>query len=143
MQDCWTVTQSTCTHIELLLDLVLQVRRHTPRSAAVGRGYARCAQNVAELGSQTIIIHCSNGLCQQTALVIEFLMRNPRDFDDVLLLHGPPARHIQEVAQAVQIALDSGIHLVLLHEGHDRTLGTTADGAAHLESRASRSRGLE
>lgn len=82
------------------------------------------------------------GYVNKRRLIVKFLMRNPGDFNDVLLLHGPPASHIQEIAQAVQVALHSRVHLVLFHERHDGTLRTTADGAAHLESGATRGRGL-
>ena len=82
------------------------------------------------------------GYVNKHRLIVKFLMRNPRDFNDVLLLHGPSASHIQEIAQAVQVALDSRVHLVLFHKRHDGTLRAAADGAAHLESGATRGRGL-
>ena len=78
------------------------------------------------------------GYVNKRRLIVKFLMRNPGDFNDVLLLHGPPASHIQEIAQAVQVALPSWVHLVLCPERHAATHRTPADGAAHLESGATR-----
>ena len=74
--------------------------------------------------------------------LVKFLMRNPGHFDDVVLLDRPSARHVQEITETIQVALNSGIHLVLLHQRNDGTLGTTTDRTTHLQRSASRSRCL-
>lgn len=78
MQDCYSVTQSTRAHVQLLLDFVLQIRRHTPRTTASRWGYMRRTQNIAELRSQTIIVHCDNGLCEQTPVNCQISYEEPK-----------------------------------------------------------------
>ena len=74
--------------------------------------------------------------------LVKFLVRNPRHFNDVVMLDRPSARHVQEITETIQVALNGGIHLVLLHQRNDGTLSTTTDRTTHLQRSASRSRRL-
>ena len=68
----------------------------------------------------------------------KLLMRNPRNFFHFVKFHRPATRHIEEIAQTIQIALHSRIHFIALYQRHHRTLGTTANRAAHLQRRSTR-----
>ena len=65
-------------------------------------------------------------------------MRNPRNFFHLVEFNRPATRHIEEIAQSIQIALHSRVHFIALHQGNHRALRATADRAAHLQRRSAR-----
>ena len=60
-------------------------------------------------------------------------MSNPRHLLHLVELYGPATCHVEEITKAIQIPLNSRIHLILLDKRDHATLCATANRATHLK----------